>query len=385
MATPRYVVIANPDGLRWRAYEPELLGYWREQGVEPEVVVVPWRDVVPREGNLDGIPAFDRPAIVRLESPGRDWDVTRQLLSTGARVAGEEDCFADLEYRKGWLVRPGLLYAGFRRVLQGLRQSIDVRPHLRPAACPLEVAEMFDKNATSHRLGQAGIPVPPALAAPPTAGELLDQIRARRWPSTYVKLNTGSSASAIAVVRSPAAGPPSAISSIIRLDGEFWSTRRLQRHGGAELVDVLEFLLREGTCVQQGIRMAQIDGQNFDVRVVVIHGQPAFTIFRLSGQPMTNLHLGGRRGDVAACRAAIPTRAWLDGLDRCVETARLYRSVMVGIDLLFESGYGRHFVLEVNAFGDFFPNLRDEGGRSVHRVEVEATARDAYGLPDLKK
>jgi len=29
---------------------------------------------------------------------------------------------------------------------------------------------------------------------------------------------------------------------------------------------VLAFLLREGVCVQQGIRMAMIDGQNFDVR-----------------------------------------------------------------------------------------------------------------------
>ena len=33
--------------------------------------------------------------------------------------------------------------------------------------------------------------------------------------------------------------------------------------------------------------VAQIDGQNFDVRVVVQHGQPTFTIFRLSSQPMT--------------------------------------------------------------------------------------------------
>jgi glutathione synthase/RimK-type ligase-like ATP-grasp enzyme len=132
-------------------------------------------------------------------------------------------------------------------------------------------------------------------------------------------------------------------------------------------------------CVQQGIRMAQIDGQNFDVRVIVIGGLVAFTVFRLSHQPMTNLHLGGRRGDVQACRAAIPTRAWLDGLDSCVEAARLYRAEMVGIDLLFESGYARHHVLEVNAFGDFFPNLVNAQGHSVHRAEIESTAR-ALGM-----
>ena len=131
--------------------------------------------------------------------------------------------------------------------------------------------------------------------------------------------------------------------------------------------------------MQQGVRMAQVDGQNFDVRVVVVHGRPAFTVFRLSPQPMTNLHLGGRRGDPGRCRAAVPTRAWLDGLDASVEAARCYESAAVGVDLLFESGYLRHYVLEVNAFGDFFPGLVDERGVTVHRAEVEATAR-AHGL-----
>src|SRR5262249_44147684 len=156
---------------------------------------------------------------------------------------------------------------------------------------PLEVAEMFDKNATSARLATAGVSCPPSLEAPGTAERLLGAIRARRWAAAYVKLNTGSSASAVA--GAPAlAGPARAISSIARLGGEFFSTRRLVRHEGEDLRAVLDFLIREGVCVQQGIRMAQIDGQNFDVRVVVIYGQPAFTIFRLSGQPMTNLHLG---------------------------------------------------------------------------------------------
>jgi hypothetical protein len=91
---------------------------------------------------------------------------------------------------------------------------------------------------------------------------------------------------------------------------------------------------------------------------------------------MTNLHLGGRRGQPDACRAAIPPRAWLDALDHCTEAARLYPSCAVlGIDLLFERGYLRHYVLEVNAFGDFFPGLTDEAGRTVHRTEIEETAR----------
>ncbi len=372
---PRYVAIANPGGKRWQAYARTLTEFWEARGVRPTVDVVPWREVVPRDGNLDGLAAFDEPAVVRPESPGRDFEVTKLLLEAGARaLPGETADWSALPYEKGRLVRPGLLYEGFRRVLAGLEESFNRRPHLRPLARPLDLAEMFDKNATSARLEAAGIPCPPSLPAPGSPEELLNRLRAARWGMAYVKLNTGSSAAGIAVVYA-ADDPPWALSSMVRLGDGFFSTRRLRRHEGTDLDAVLGFLLAEGACVQRGIRMAQVDGQNFDVRVVVVHGRPAFTVFRLSSLPMTNLHLGGRRGDPARCRAAIPTRAWLDGLDHCTEAAGLYRAAAVGVDLLFESGYIRHYVLEVNAFGDFFPGLMDAEGRSVHAAEIEATAR----------
>lgn len=367
--TPRYVTIANPDSLRYQTFAPALEKFW---GTRPFAsVVVPWSSLVERLGNLDGLSEFEQPAVVRLESPGRDWDVFKQFLQVGD-PSGD---YLGLEYRKGWSAHPLVFYRGFVRVLEGLRESFAARPHLHRSADPRDIASMFDKNETCARLAQAGIPIPPTLTrAPASVEELLDEVRRRRWPTAYVKLNTGSSASAIAVLHA-LEGEPWATSSLVPLDDGFYSTRRLARLTGERLHAVLGYLLEQEACVQQGIRMAQIDGQNFDVRVVVVHGEPAFTIFRLSSNPMTNLHLGGRRGEIDRCRAAIPTRAWLDGLDHCVEAARLYDAEMVGIDLLFESGYMRHFLLEVNAFGDFFPNLTDAQGRSVHEVEVEATAR----------
>lgn len=376
---PRYVAVANPEGKRWQTYAGDLHAFWRHRGVTPDVEVVPWSILVPRDGCLDGLAAFDRPALVRLESPGRDFEVSKLLLAAGVRATGERDFDpASLAYEKGRLVRPRLLYDGFCRVLAGLKAGFDARPHLRPLACPLAVAELFDKNATAARLTAADIPVPESLAAPATPDELLELLRQRRFGTAYVKLNTGSSASGIAVVHA-LDDPPWAVSSVVRIGDGFYSTRRLRRHTEDELHAVLRFLLGEGVCVQRGVPMAQIDGLNFDVRVVVIHGQPRFTVFRLSPNPMTNLHLGGRRGDPRHCRAAIPTRAWLDALDHCTEAAALYPCAAVGVDLVFERGYLRHYLLEVNAFGDFFPGLVDDKGVSVHTVEIEATAR-RYGL-----
>jgi glutathione synthase/RimK-type ligase-like ATP-grasp enzyme len=374
--TPRYLVLANADSKRWQAYAHDLARFWQERGIQPDVHLVAWREVVPCLGDIDAMPVFDAPAVVRLESPGRDIEVMKLLLQAGAAADPREPPgdWLGLPYCQGQMVRPRLFHDGFRRTLQGLQSALESRPHLTPLACPLAVAELFDKSATAARLTAAGLPCPPSLPTPASPQELLDSLHRHGFNTAYVKLNTGSAAMGIAVVHA-CDDPPWAITSLLRRTDGFYNTRRLQRVTGAELTAVLEFLIGEGVIIQKGIPMAQIDGENFDVRVVVLYGRPAFTIFRLSGEPMTNLHLGGRRGRLDVCRAHIPTRAWLDALDHCAEAAGLYDCAYVGVDLLFERGYLRHYILEMNAFGDFFPGLTDPDGRSVHRAEIEDTAR----------
>jgi hypothetical protein len=365
MPRSRHVVIANPASKRWLAYEQDWRRVWAEVPDAPELVLVPWADVVPPLGNLDSLAAFDGPAVVRLESPGRADHVTRLLVA-----AGDESVPDNGPLPRGLIWRPADLYRGFVRVLAGLKESFAVRRHLVPTADPLELAVMFDKAATARRLAAAGVPVPEMFDPPATAAELLFAVADARWPRAYVKLKTGASATGMIVLHG--ADYPFGISTMVRLEGGFYSTRRLNSLSDAPLNAALDFLLDEGAIVQRGIPMAQIDGQNFDLRVVVLDGRPAFTVFRLSPHPMTNLHLGGRRGDWKACRAAVPTRAWLDALDDAVAAAGCFDARMAGVDLVFERGSFRHFVLEVNAFGDFFPGYTDDVGRTVHQAQIEA-------------
>ena len=370
-------MIANPGTKRCETYRQELVAYWQARAVEVDLTIVPWEEVVERDGALDDLPAFDRPAIVRMESPGKNAQVRRLLLEAGARDDPAEPPFdwRSLVLTKGRLIRPGLLHRGFRRVLRGLRRSFDVRPHLRPTACPLAIAEMFDKAATCRQIATAGVPVPEWLPPEDFPDGVVSFFAscAPEWPVVYTKLNTGSSATGIVVSY---LRPPGAVwgeTSLAYMNQEFYNSRRVRSINGVELDYCLSFLLRDGAIVQRGIPMAQIDGQNFDVRVVCVYGKPVATIFRLSSAPMTNLHLGGRRGEYAYCRAAVPTRQWLDALDHCTAAADCFDSAIAGVDLLFELGYQRHYVLEVNAFGDFFPGWTDSRGRSVHAIEIEAT------------
>ena len=135
MAAPRYVVVTNPTGKRWQLYWTELTTFWRARGIEPEIVMVPWAKVIPRDGNLEGLPAFDQPALVRLESPGRDFEVTKLLLQAGSRdspIDGED--WSALTYEKGRVVRRGRREVFVEREREPVDDGIRLGPVLGQAA-----------------------------------------------------------------------------------------------------------------------------------------------------------------------------------------------------------------------------------------------------------
>ncbi len=363
--TCRLVIIGDPLGRRCHQFLAQIdeMG-----GIDAEVVS--WADVIQARGCLDNFEAFDRPGFVRIESTGENFELTRGLLSASS---DDSQDWRTLAYRKGWLVHPRLVFDGFCRVMSGLEKSFQVRPHLRPLARPRDVIEMFDKNRTVTRLIENEVSTPEIL--PVMAGingeELVTTIKRSGHAAVYAKLNTGASATGIAAIDTRQS-ELSAQTSMLRIGGDIYNTLQLQNIDEKQLVPLLDFLAAEGLCLQRGIHKARIDGMGFDIRVIVISGKPEFTIFRLSSAPMTNLHFGGRRGDVESCRHRIPTRAWLDAMDSCIEVAGLYDAQMVGIDLAFERGYFRHYIIEVNAFGDFFPGWKDTQGRSIYQVEIES-------------
>lgn len=380
MTAFRLVLIANPGTKRCEAYRRSAAEFGDTRAASVELEVVPWAEVVPTDGGLDELPAFDRPAVVRLESPGKDAAVYRMLLAAGARDDPAEPPrdWSAVELPKGILYRPGLWYRGFRRVLEGLKRSFAARPHLTPTACPLAVATTFDKTGTLAVLRAAGVPVPDwqplsAREDGPIWIPLFRSIRNAGWTTAYVKLNTGSSATGI-VVCEPRDGDPRGLTTLVPRGTDFFNTRSLRTGSAADLEPCLKFLATEGGLVQRGVPHAQLFGQNADLRVVCVRGAPVARIFRLSPHPITNLHLGGRRGDFARCRAAVPTRYWLDALDSCSAAASCFDATTVGVDVVFEPGFRRHHVLEVNAFGDFFPGWTDPVGRDLHEIELGAIA-----------
>lgn len=112
-----------------------------------------------------------------------------------------------------------------------------------------------------------------------------------------------------------------------------------------------------------------------DLRVVVIGGRATHAVVRTSRSPMTNLHLGGVRGDLATARAAAEAAgvAWSEVLGTAERAAACFPGTLcVGVDLLPGIGWRRFAVGEVNAFGDPLPRLTGLPGSGAEGQDTYA-------------
>src|SRR5262249_47626818 len=124
--------------------------------------------------------------------------------------------------------------------------------------------------------------------------------------------------------------------------------------------------------VERWMPKASFDGGAADLRVVVIGQQPRHIVVRLSRSPLTNLHLGNRRGDTEAFfeHAGPEVRKKVE--DLCRRAAAVFpRSLYAGLDIGLSPDFRRAVVFEVNAFGDLLPDVFHDG-LDTYESEIRA-------------
>jgi hypothetical protein len=359
----RFIVVGNPQNRRVTLFAEAL----REAG-QPTPEVVPWIAICRDPGRMRAVDPGR--ALLRIDSYGEDFDVERELLAKGGYPGAHT-----LEERRGEVIAPAAAHRGFLRVLDDLADVLTERPAWTLLNRPDEIAELFDKRRTQRRFREAGVPVPDFLdEVPASAAALLDACRARGWRQVFVKPTMGSSASGVLLVNIGVKG--AVIWTSLEWDAPRWfNNLRLSHYRTPDdVARALDFVLAQGAQVERAVPKARLDGDFFDCRVLCVSGEPRFVVVRQNSHPITNLHLGGRRGDLDALRAALAPGAWDAMLATCRKVAALYRSLHVGLDVLFEEDLRHHRVIEANAFGDLLPNLTHEG-RSVYRWEIDEALR----------
>lgn len=355
---PRLVVVGNPANRRVRLFQDAVAA----AGL-PTAREVAWLDV------LGGRAEFRPGEVVRVESPGEDPAVERLLRGTDdpTRVEGT-----------------ALWYERFTAAVRELGGAV------REAGASLlddpdELAVLFDKRLCHGVLDLASVPVPPSPTsgpgAPPVRG--WDDVRAlmagpglRR---AFVKIAHGSSASGVLAVETAGPGRVRATTSVERdASGRLFNSLRVRRlTTEQEVAAVVDALAPDGLHVERWLPKASLHGRAADLRVVVVAGRATHAVVRTSSSPMTNLHLGGARGDLHAARAAAETatagggRGWAAALDICEQAAACFPGThCVGVDLLPSTGWRRFAIGEVNAFGDLLPGLTGLPGGGAEDLDT---------------
>jgi glutathione synthase/RimK-type ligase-like ATP-grasp enzyme len=364
---PSFVVVGNPGCPRVAGFQQTLA-----RCDLPPAGLVPWADVITGRAALN-----HAGSIVRLESPGRDWDVEKLLLAEGADEPDEagpscigRDEALGLTFDRGRIWFPRQWYRGFRAVLRRLPAlPVVTNP-------PADVEVLFDKQRCQERFAAAGIPVPLGLGRVRCVDELRQRMREAACRSAFVKLLHGSSASGVVAYRTDGARQEAATTvEMVREGGELklYNSRLIRSyHEPGEVARLIDTLAREGVRAEEWLPKATLDDHVFDLRVLVIAGKARHAVVRMSRSPMTNLHLGNRRGDLAAVVARMGEKAWGDALRTCERAAAVFPgSLHVGVDLLVGPDWKRHAVLEANAFGDLLPGVLCDG-MDTYEAEVRA-------------
>ncbi|WP_219825307.1 STM4014 family protein [Nonomuraea typhae] len=342
------VVVGVPGDRRVRLFGEALV-----RGGHAVPLVVAWRQVL-----TEGMPPLPPGALVRVESPGED-------AATGALLRGP-----------GPATRAGggrAWYLAFLRALDTVRRAVAATPGARLLGDVAEIGVLFDKRRCHALLAGAGVPVPPALPGPVGGyADLRAGMAAAGWNRVFVKPAHGSSASGVLAFQ--AAGARLKATTSVELDssGELHNSLRVRSYTGErEVAAIVDALAPEGLHVERWFPKASLGGRVVDLRVVVVGGVPTHAVVRSSASPMTNLHLGGSRGDLAAFRAALGPERWARALRVCARAAACFPAApSVGVDLMAGSDLRRFAVAEVNAFGDLLPGLTGLPGSGAEGLDT---------------
>ncbi len=304
---------------------------------------------------------------IRLESPGESAEVEQQLIQRGLRLAGRR---AYVRMEHGRIQQASYWYAGYADLLEQLAQILvhhqsanpDAAASMRFASPPAEVLLAFDKPRCHAHLAQHGIPVAESIPGITGYDQLIACMQARGWKRAFVKLATGSSASGVIALHRTVGGCRALTSMEMVGCGrraKFYNNLKLRLYAQErQVARLINFLCESGAHVERWLPKAALVDRNFDLRLLVIGGQPMHCVVRTSRSPITNLHLGNRRGDLALLRQRMSADAWSEVLDVARRAAAtLPGSHMLGLDILLQPGFRRPTLLEVNAFGDLLPGV----------------------------
>lgn len=391
-----FLLIGNPDNRRTQGLQEAR----HRLGLKP-AVVLPYAQLLQnwRHGRtIADTVDFNLPVpLIRIDAPGEDWDVERELLFLGAMNdsstltagMGTEAFSAEqalaLEQEWGRIYAPAQWFRGWKACLDRIgRESREIWSEVRFMNDPADIQLMFDKRTCQQHLSSHGVDVPPALQFSRPIRNYMDlrsSMKSAEMHRVFVKLACGSGASGVVAYQvNPRTGDEIAVTTmgVEQRQGKriFFNEGRLRKYTRSEeITTLMNWLCAEGAQIERWMPKATLDQRAYDIRQLVAGGQAGHAIMRLSHTPITNLHLRNER--------MLPAEAGLGeqrmSLVRSAAQAAMSafpNSWSAGIDVMLTSGSNpRAYVLDVNPFGDLLYRV-EHHGLGTYEWEMELLRKE---------
>ena len=333
MPAPLYL-IGNLESRRTRFFVESI----KSSGLKWRIIS--WESVL--SGKDDWSAGIEPGSTIRIDSPGQNFAVEKALLKLGNRPPLKSplslEYLETLSFEKGRILSSTQWYRGWTQAMANVSRCLRERK-VRFINPPPDIARMFDKIWCNAALRRTGIPTSPALGMPNNFDVMIELMRESGWRRVFLKPRYSSSASDI-VALEIGAGRQQGFSTVemVREKGELklYNSRRVRRYEKlAELRELIDALCLEDVYLERWLPKAGIEGRRFDLRVMVIGGKARQVVVRTSENPMTNLHLGARRGDLRALQETMGEEAWASAMAIAEKAMTIFpQSLYGGIDLL---------------------------------------------------
>lgn len=360
-----FIVIGNPENRRFTLFTEAV----QRCGL-PTPTVIAYRDLLTDRVSIGDVVSTN--AVVRLDSPGENAEVERLLIRRGSLPQEH----IENEWETGRIIHQRRWFRGFRSLLAAFAEASSQATWM---SSPADIPILFDKPACLSRLAAAGVPVPRALGVVFSFDELQSLIERTGERRLFLKQPWGSSASGVLAFQSNKQQTIVTTSTemVTRDTGvELYNSLRVRRYTEPrEIRQLIDTLGQDGLHVECWLPKAGLARKAFDLRVVTIAGEPRHMVMRTSSGPLTNLHLGNRRGDIAALRAKMTDAAWAMMLETCRQAAAVFPNVFcLGLDVLIRPNFRSFAIIEANAFGDLLPGVIDRG-EDTYTAQITAWMR----------
>ena len=338
-----------------------------------------WVDVLRAPERIEAALVAASPTFLRLEAHDGNFDSWLALAEAGACAiaasGGEPLTSSRLEPLRD---EPGLIWRHDLRLMH--RQAYlglnDLAMRAAQAAQrtgatllndPEAIAICGDKNRCHSAMRGMGLSVPDTFDVEECTFEaLLAAMEREKRLRVFVKPRYGSSAAGIVALAVSAYGvtawsPAQVVDSgSARAIYACKRVRKFNRPG--EVAALTEAVLSSGAQIEAWIPKAGHDGSTVDLRLLTIAGEPQHLVLRQAGSPITNLHLGARRGEAASFLGRLHEGVW----ETVCEEAGLFaqrfpRTLQLSFDIAVPVALNRHYFLEANAFGDLLRRTTHNG------------------------